>query len=186
MSVSRKETLLVIKQRILGLAAAFGLLSSVAFASTAQALGDEHLTVYADVNSVAQITLSTNSLVFGQDLTFIGGGSGYADSCYNNNNGWAFVAPTINVNVKSSTPWNLIRNISGGTEIITRTQVQNGDYSTCANHIAFRGPVTGVPAGGTTFTTGTDLLQTFSFDVLPGDPSTNGYVQGSIDYSLQI
>jgi hypothetical protein len=174
----------VIKQRILGLALGLALMGSlVGFAGTATA-ADSHLDVYADIASVASITLTADDINFGDNLTFIGGGTGSADSCANGN-GWTFVASTVGITVQSSEDYSLERQTGGTSDLLNKMSVQTGTYVDCATHLTSRGAVSGT-MDTDTWTAGTSYSDTYSLDVIPGDNDSSGTLAAYVEYVLVV
>jgi hypothetical protein len=160
----------VIKQRILGLALALALLGTVGFAATTRA-ADPNLEVYADVDSVLILSVDYDWISFGQNLTFLGTGSGITDKCSNGIGGTAFIAPQVNVTISSSHYFFINRTVSGPTALLENLHVQDAAYSTCAAHVGARSlATTDTSLVGTTNPTGsTTFANVFSFDVMALD-----------------
>jgi hypothetical protein len=114
MSVSRKETLLVIKQRLLGLALSLALLGTLGFAATAHAdtAGSGDIDVTGSTADVLTMTVGPSSINFGNGLDFLGNGAGPdVQQVCDLANGARFVGPNVNVTVSSSQPYTVDRSV---------------------------------------------------------------------------
>jgi hypothetical protein len=135
MSVSRKETLLVIKQRIASLGLGLALLGSlVGFAGTANAAtdGDGEVIVTASTTDVLTISVNPGTINFGT-MDFLGnGGVDVQDRCQVTN-GARYISPNVRVEVSSSQNYTVDRGVypNGGDdmfELLDSTLISPGTY----------------------------------------------------------
>jgi hypothetical protein len=146
MSVSRKETLLVIKQRILGFGLGLALLGSlVGFAGTANAQNADSFTVHATVVDTLILDLNLSSIDFGSNLNFLGQGAGSGIGVCTNPaetgglDGARFVSPNLIATVWSNKDYRILRTVSApsatpGTDVLdlaNRSRIAEGTFDGC-------------------------------------------------------
>jgi hypothetical protein len=193
MSVSRKETLLVIKQRLLGLALALALLGTVGFAATSRAADDESdsFTVTASVNDVLLLDVSRDSVDFGNGINFLGqnaasGVSACTNSAQTAINGARYISPTVTTTVWSNRQYDVNRSISNvssdintqQTDLMNRTWiVQNVPVVDCSNALGGQ-KLSQIANPAEAFVNqpaanGAQHAEVFMFDVLINSPAGN-------------